>query len=235
MKKKKSIHHNGKTKCIYDTEADDRVIVEFKDTETKFDGDKKAKFKNKALLKNTITHILFEYLEGYNIPTHYDKKINDTQMLVKKLKMIPIFLVIRNVAAGSLCDRFKIQKGNILKYPVIEYYLKDDKLNNPMILESHAYAFDYATPDEMKYISRITSKINAVLKSFLERRKLKLIDYKLEFGRYKNSLCLADEITPDTCRLWHISDGGLDDKYFNLENSKAEKSYKEICDRISGN
>ena len=104
-----------------------------------------------------------------------------------------------------------------------------------MILESHAYAFEYAAPEEMKYISRMTSKINAVLKSFLERRNIKLIDYKLEFGRLRSTLYLADEITPDTCRLWDISSGTLDDTYFNLESSKAEKSYREICDRLTVN
>lgn len=233
--KGKSIHRDGKTKCIYTTDVDEQVIIEFKDADGKFDGEKKVKFKNKAVLKNTISHTLFEFLESYNIPTHYNRKINETQMLVKKLRMIPIYVIIRNVAAGTLIDRFNIDKGTVLKYPVIEYYLKDEKLDNPMILESHAYAFEYATPEEMKFISRMTSKINAVLKSFLERRNIKLIDYKLEFGRYKNTLCLADEITPDTCRLWDISDGSLDEKYFNLENNKAEKSYQEICDRITGN
>ena len=231
----KSIHRNGKTKCIYNTDVDEQVIIEFKDVDSKFDGEKKAKFKNKAVLKNTISHTLFEFLEGYNIPTHYNRKLNDTQMLVRKLRMIPIFVVIRNVAAGTLSERFQIEKGTVLKYPVIEYYLKDAKLDNPMILDSHAYAFEYATPEEMRFISRMTSKINAVLKSFLERRQIKLIDYKLEFGRYKNILYLADEITPDTCRLWDISNGSLDDTYFSLENNKAEKSYQEICDRITGN
>lgn len=233
--KVKSIHHDGKTKCIYNTDVEEQVIIEFKDTESEFDGEKKAKFKNKSILKNTINNILFEFLESYNIPTHYKRKIDDNQILVKKLRMIPICVLIRNVAAGTLCDRFKIEKGTILKYPIIEYYLKDDKLNNPMILESHAYAFEYAAPEEMKYISRMTSKINAVLKSFLERRKIKLIDYKLEFGRYKNNLYLADEITPDTCRLWDIANENLDDKYFNMENNKAEQSYQEICKRLTGN
>lgn len=233
--KGKSIHRNGKTKCIYNTDVDEQVIIEFKDADSKFDGERKAKFKKKAVLKNTISNALFEFLEGYNIPTHFKRKLNDTQMLVKKLRMIPMFVVIRNVAAGTLSERFKIEKGTILKYPIIEYYLKDEKLDNPMILDSHAYAFEYATPEEMKFISRMTSKINAVLKSFLERREIKLVDYKLEFGRYKNILYLADEITPDTCRMWDISNGNLDDKYFNLENNKAAKSYQEICDRITGN
>ncbi len=232
--KGKSIHHDGKTKCIYNTDVEEQIIIEFKDADSKFDGEKKVKFKNKGILKNTISNILFEFLESYNIPTHYYRKINDNQMLVKKLRMIPIYVLIRNVAAGTLCNRFKIEKGTILKYPIIEYYLKDDKLNNPLILESHAYAFEYAAPEEMKYISRMTSKINAVLKSFLERRKIKLIDYKLEFGRYNNKLYLADEITPDTCRLWDISNENLDDKYFNLENNKAQQSYREICNRLIG-
>ena len=143
----KSIHRDGKTKCIYNTDIDEQVIIEFKDADSKFDGEKKAKFKNKAILKNTISNVLFEFLEGYNIPTHFNRKINETQMLAKKLRMIPIYVIIRNVAAGTLCERFKLEKGTILKYPVIEYYLKDEKLNYPMILESHAYAFEYAAPE----------------------------------------------------------------------------------------
>lgn len=230
----KKIYIDGKTKRIYNTEREDQVILEFNDAEAQFDGEKKAKFKNKGELRSAISHVLFEYLEGYNIPTHYKSNINGNQMRVRKLKMIPLNVVIRNVAAGSLCERFNIEKGTSLKYPVSEYYLKDEALNYPLILESHAYAFGYATPDEMKHISRLSSKINAVLKSYMDRRRLKLVDYKLEFGRYKNYICLGDEITPDTSRIWEIENGSLNEKHFAFDNKKAEQSYKEIRDRIVG-
>jgi len=228
------IQHDGKTKCIYSTDREDQVILEFKDSEAQFDGEKKAKFKNKGLLRSAISHTLFEYLESYNIPTHYNSKINGNQMRARNLKMIPLNVVIRNVAAGSLCKRFNIKKGTSLQYPVIEYYLKDETLNYPLIHESHAYAFGLATPDEMKHVSRLSSKINAVLKSFLDRRKLKLVDYNLEFGRYRNYICLGDEITPDTARIWEIENDSLNEKYFSFDNNKAQQSYSEIHDRIVG-
>ena len=228
------VHIDGKTKRIYQADNEDQVIIEFKDAESDFDGEKKAKFKNKGALRNTISNIIFEYLEGYNIPTHFASVVSEIEMKARKLSMIPITVVVRNVAAGSLSERFKIEKGVQLKYPVLEYYLKDEKLDNPLILESHAYAFDYASPEEMKHISRLASKVNAVLKSFLERRRIKLVDYKLEFGRYKNIIMLGDEITPDTCRLWDIENGSIKDNYFLFDNSKAASSYQEIHDRIVG-
>lgn len=229
----KKLIKDGKTKRLFSAEREDQLIIEFKDVESVFDGDKKAKFKNKGALRNNISKAIFEYLGSYNIPTHFSEKVSDKEMRVRKLNMIPLIVIIRNVAAGSLCERFKVEEGAELKYPIIEYYLKNEELNNPLILESHAYAFGYATPDEMKHISRLASKINAVLKSYLERRKLKLIDYKLEFGRYQNQIYLGNEITPDTSRLWDmLEDDKLDKEHFSFENNKAEKSYQEISQRL---
>lgn len=230
----KILLNEGNSKFIHSIDDEDQVIIEFKDDESFFDGERKAKFKKKGILRNTISEVIYEYLHGYNIPTHFIEKISDSEMIVKKLEMIPISIHIRNIAAGSLCDRFNIDSGTVLNYPVIEYYLKDHDLKNPLILESHAYAFGYATPEEMKHISRLALKVNAVLKSFFDRRNLKLVDYCLEFGRTKRHIYLGDEISPDNARLWNVNDDVVDSHYFNFDNGKAKKSYTEIYHRLVG-
>ncbi len=231
----KKILHQGTTKKLFETDSGDEIILQFNDKETYFDGEKKAGFKGKGIFRSQMTSLIYEYLGSYNIPTHFVRSGNEAEILVKKLTMIPLRVVVRNFAAGSLSERFQLPEGNELKYPVIEYYLKDRALNYPMISESHAYAFGYASPEEMKYIIRLASKVNAVLKSYLDRRKLKLIDYQLEFGRFKNQLMLADEITPDTCRLWNINpDGSLDKDYFRFHGKQAKNAYEEIYSRLVG-
>ncbi len=223
----------GKTKKFYLGDREGLLILQFSDEPTSFDGEMKSKFKNKSVYKSDISEAIFEYLHSYNIPTHFSKKYADNQLQVKKLEMIPIVIVIRNIAAGSLCKRFNVKEGMLLKYPVIEYYLKTDKKENVFIHESHAYAFDYASPEEMKHISRLALKINAVLKSFFERRNLRLVDYQLEFGRYHNQIYLGDEITPDTSRIWPIENGDPHlKKRYSFKNGAAEASYKEIHERL---
>ncbi len=225
----------GTTKKVLQAETDNQVVLEFKDSKSLFDGEKRAEFKGKGAVRLALTKIVFEYLESYNIPTHWGKILGENRVQVKKLEMLPIRVLIRNIAAGSLCERFNLKAGTPLKYPVLEYYLKDESLGNPMISESHAYAFDRCSPDEMKHISRLSSKVNAVLKAFMERRKLKLVDYTLEFGRLQNQIYLADEISPDNSRLWYIEDNGaLKQNYFRLANNKAEESFRAILKHLTG-
>jgi len=227
--------YDGCTKRVLNAEKENYVILEFKDSETKYDHEKKAGFKDKGAARLALNRAIFDYLESYNIPTHCDSVLNDKCMQVKKLDMLPLKVVIRNIAAGSLCKRFQLKAGTQLKYPVLEYYLKDEELGNPLISESHAYAFGYSTPEEMKHISRLSSKVNAVLKAFMERRKLKLVDYQLEFGRLQNQIYLGDEITPDNARLWHIDENGkVKQNHFSFANSEAKKSYQEILVRLNG-
>lgn len=218
----------GKHKHLFSAEEEDQIIMRFIDSESNFDGDHKAKFKDKGVLRTGISETIFTYLDGYNIPTHLSKKISENEIRVKKLNMLPIIVVIRNIVAGSLAKRFKMEQGHPLKYPVLEYYLNVDGLDQPLIMESHAYAFDFATPEEMKHIARLSLKVNAVLKAFLERRNLKLVDYKLEFGRFRKQIYLGDEITPDTCRIWAINEGQVDAKYFAFDDGKVQKSYQKI-------
>jgi len=231
----KTVIFDGSSKKILKCDREDQIVLDFLDGESVFDNEKKAKFTKKGVLRKSITEAVYSFLNSYNIPNHFIRVENETGLRVKKLEMIPLAVVIRNVASGNLCRRFNLKEGIALKYPVIEYYLKDEELNNPFIAESHAYAFEYAAPEEMKHIARLASKVNAVLKSFLERRNLKLISYKLEFGRWLNQIYLGDEISPDTSSLWHIDDdSSLDKKYFNFENSKANEAYNEIYQRILG-
>lgn len=220
---------NGTSKDILSTQKEDEVLLSFKDSETVFDGEKKEKFKNKGAVRKSISRCIFEFLNSYNIPNHYIQDENENTLRVKKLEMIPISVVIYNLAAGSLCKRFNLQEGALLKYPVIEYYLKDGGGRELFITESHAYAFEYASPEDMKHIARLSSKVNAVLKSFLDRRRLKLVNYRLRFGKYKNQILLGDEFSPDTIRLWHIDGNNkICKNHFNFESSKAKKAYEEI-------
>ncbi len=232
---KKALFHEGKCKKLYKTDNDREIILEFTDNEAEFDGEKRLSFEDKGHLKNKISRTLFEYLDGYNIPTHFQEQAAPKALEVRKLEMIPILVHVRNLAAGNLCKKFKIKQGQPLKYPVIEYYLKDNRLKDPMILESHAYAFGYADPEEMKHIARMASKINAVLKSFMERRQLVLVDFQLQFGRYQNQVMLGDEITPDTCRIWKMEENnGNKPQILDYSNHNGRELYHEIFERIAG-
>ncbi|MBU0518936.1 phosphoribosylaminoimidazolesuccinocarboxamide synthase [bacterium] len=231
---KKELLYEGKAKRIFLTDMEDKLIQEFKDDATAFDGAKKGVIVKKGEINNAISAFLFEYLENYHIPTHFLEEISANQMLVRKLNIIPVEVVLRNVAAGSLCARYKIQEGTVMEYPILEYYLKSDELHDPMINEYHAYAFGHATPDETKAINRIASKVNAILKSFFDRRNLVLVDFKLEFGKKGTEIYLADEISPDTCRIWDKkTHKKLDKDRFRHDMGGVEKAYAELRDRIT--
>lgn len=230
---KKELLYEGKAKKVFLTSDEDKLIQEFKDDATAFDGTKKSTIANKGEINNTISSFLFDYLENYHIPTHFLEKLSATEMLIRKLDIIPIEIVLRNVAAGSLCARYKVPEGQIMEYPILEYYLKNDELHDPLINEYHAYAFGYAKPDEMQAINRIASKVNAILKSFFDRRNLVLVDFKLEFGRKGSEIFLADEISPDTCRIWDKkTHKKLDKDRFRHDMGGVEKAYQELRDRI---
>jgi len=231
--KKQELIYEGKAKRLYATTDPELLIQEFKDDATAFDGKKKAQIKGKGAINNQISAFLFQYLESYNVSTHFVKTLSETEMLIRKLEMIPVEVVMRNIAAGSLCERYGLEEGKELGYPILEYYLKNDELHDPMINEYHACAFGYATPDEMRFIGRLASKINAVLKAFFIRRDLKLVDLKLEFGRYKGKVILGDEISPDTCRLWDAKTGEkLDKDRFRHDLGGVEEAYQEIRQRV---
>jgi len=232
LKKKKKLYE-GKAKKIYSTENREQLIQEFKDDAITFEGQKREVVKGKGAINNQISAFLFNYLERFNIPTHYIKTLSPREMLIKSLEMIPVEIVIRNITAGSMVKRYGLEIGKELDCPVVEFYLKDDERHDPMINQSHIIPFGLANADEIKIIERIASKINAVLKSFFLRRQIKLVDFKLEFGRYQNKILLGDEISPDTCRFWDISTGEKSDKNpFRFDINNMENAYEGIKNRI---
>jgi phosphoribosylaminoimidazole-succinocarboxamide synthase len=232
---RKELLHEGKAKRVYLTDDARYLLIEFKDEMTAFDGLKKGSFPRKGEFNNQTSAFLFEYLESYHIPTHFVQAVSANEMLVKKLNMIPMEVVMRNIATGSLVKRYGIEEGKVLDYPIFELYLKDDTRHDPMINETHAYAFGFCTPEQMRTISRITSKVNAVLKSFFERRELILVDFKLEFGKHENDIILGDEISADSCRIWDKKSGKkLDKDRFRQDLEGVESSYEELMLRVLG-
>ena len=232
MKKKKKIYE-GTSKKIYAISNSDQLIQEFKDEAPGFDGATSGVIKGKGIINNDVSALLFSYLEGFNIPTHFVKNMGGREMLVKQLEMVPLEIVLRNIAAGSFCERYGFEQGKELISPIIEFYLKDVECQNPMLNQTHIIAMQLATIDEVRMIERMTSKINAVLKSFFSRRNFKLIDFKLEYGRYKNKIVLGDELSLDTCRLWDVSNEGKDaGDRFQIHQRLTETAYAEIKERI---
>ncbi len=232
MKKKKKIYE-GKSKKIYTLDDSDQLIQEFKDDAVVFEGNKSDMIKGKGIINKDISAYIFGYLEGFHIPTHFIKDLGGRELLVKRLEMIPAEIFMHNIAAGSLSERYGIEEGKELNFPIIEFYLKNNDRNDPMINQTHLIAFQLATQDEVRIIERLTSKINAVLKSFFLRRNLKLVDFKLEYGRYKNKILLGDEVSLDTIRLLNISSKTEPDKInFRLIPIANELAYEEIKKRI---
>lgn len=225
--------YEGKAKRLFRTDEPGLLIQEFKDDLTAFNAGKRGSVKGKGEYTCAISRLLFEYLESYHIPTHFVRQISPREMLVKKVEIIKIEAVMRNIATGSLVKRLGMQEGAVLDFPVFEMYLKDDALGDPLINEYHAYALKLAAPEEIKAIYRMTAKVNAVLKSLFDRRGMLLVDFKLEFGRDGDSLLLADEISPDTCRIWdRKTRKKLDKDRFRQDLGGLEKAYKEVLERL---
>ncbi len=228
MKKKKKIFE-GRSKKIYTLEDTDQLVQEFKDEAVAFEVTKPHQVKGRGIINKDISVYLFEYLEGFHIPTHLIKDLGGREMLIRRLEMIPAEIVMRNIVAGSLCARYGLEEGKELNFPIMEFYLKNDEHKDPMINQSHLVALQLAVPDEVRVIERLTSKINAVLKSFFFRRNLKLVDFKLEFGRYKNKIMLGDELSLDTLRLSHVvSETEPEKTSFRMVQPANEASYEEI-------
>lgn len=231
----KTLLYEGKAKRIYSiADRDDVVIQEFKDDATAFNGLKKDTIKNKGIRNTEITTILFNYLSENGIPTHFVEKISDNEMIVKKVDIIKVEVVCRNVAAGSLVKKFGFKEGTALKTPLVEYYLKSDSLGDPLFTDAHIIALGLASSNELEYIKSLTLIINELLVSFFRRRNIRVIDFKLEFGKDKQgSIILADEISPDTCRFWDVeTNEKLDKDRFRFDLGKVEDAYEEILNRI---
>jgi len=232
LKKKKKLYE-GRSKKMYAPGDTDQLIQEFKDEMPGNEGAQIQAIKGKGVINKDISSFLFEYLEGFNIPTHFIKNLGGREMVVKQLEMIPVEIVMINISAGRMSQRYGLEEGAELHSPILEFYLKDEEHYNPMINQTHIVTFQLASNDEVRMIERMTSKINAVLKSYFLRRNFKLIDFKIEFGRYKNKLVLGDEISFDTFRLWDISnEEQTDSETFRVIQGDTEAAYEKMKERI---
>ncbi|MGM0370805.1 MAG: phosphoribosylaminoimidazolesuccinocarboxamide synthase [Bacillota bacterium] len=232
---KQEMIYEGKAKKVYSTENEEQVIVEYKDDATAFDGQKKGQILDKGEMNAQISTIFFELLEENGIPTHLIEKLNETDVLVKKLDIILVEVVMRNIAAGSLAERLGLEEGTELDQPILEFYYKDDELGDPLINRYHIFAEELATEDELDEVSDLAFEINDILVEFLATKGIDLVDFKLEFGvGTDGEIYLGDEISPDTCRLWDSETAKkLDKDRFRRDLGEVEGAYHEIISRLT--
>ena len=232
MEKREKIYE-GKAKQLFTTDNPDLLVQYFKDEATAFDGKKKGIIEHKGILNNKISSRIFRMLEEKGIKTHFVDTLSDREMLVKRLRIIPVEVVIRNIAAGSLCKRLGLEEGLALKEPTLEFFLKNDPLGDPMINEYHARVFGWATDAELAQMKETAFKINRILSEFFSERGIILVDFKLEFGEHKGEVLLGDEITPDGCRLWDkTTREKMDKDRFRRDLGKVEEAYQEVLRKV---
>ena len=225
--------YEGKAKKVFATEERDELIVSYKDSATAFNGEKKGTIEGKGEINNKMSNYLFRLLEKEGIPTHYIKELNSRETLVKKVEIVPLEVIIRNVAAGSFSKKLGIVEGTPLMQPTIEFSYKNDALGDPFINSYYALALGLATQDEIDTIVKYAFAVNEVLKAKFLEVGLKLIDFKLEFGRFHKQIILADEISPDTCRLWDVqTNEKLDKDRFRRDLGGVEEAYQEVFRRL---
>ncbi|MTI46723.1 phosphoribosylaminoimidazolesuccinocarboxamide synthase [Sporosalibacterium faouarense] len=230
---KKDMIYEGKAKKVFKTDDSKRYIVGYKDDATAFNGEKKGTIVGKGIINNKMSALVFKLLEGRGIPTHFIDILNDREMMVKAVEILPLEVIVRNVAAGSLAKRLGIDEGTEMKEPVLEFCYKNDDLGDPMINEYHIKAIDLATEEQIQLIKRYSLKINEILKRFFIERNIKLVDFKLEFGTHDGEVILADEVSPDTCRLWDAdTNKKLDKDRFRRDLGDVEEAYNEVLGRI---
>lgn len=226
--------YEGKAKRVYQDEKEDQVVIYYKDDATAFNGEKKGEIQSKGVLNNSISSKLFELLQSKGIKTHYIKTISEREQICLKVDIVPLEVIVRNVAAGSMAKRLGVKEGTKLETIVYEICYKDDDLGDPLINDYHAVALGLTTFDELKNIYEITRNINDILKYFFLKQGIDLIDFKLEFGRYKGEILLADEISPDTCRFWDTkTKEKLDKDRFRRDLGNVTEAYVEILKRIN--
>ena len=231
--------YEGKAKKIFSHDDEDKVIIEFKDDATAFNALKKAKFEGKGKLNCLISARIFEHLVKKNIPTHFLGLKNENTMIASRIKVIPLEIVLRNTAYGSLCKQTTIKSGTVLAKPLIDIYLKNDELNDPLITKDRIELMNIISSKDLDIIVNLTLKINEILKSFFKNIHLRLVDFKLEFGYdFKNNILLGDEISPDNCRLWDLNQKNdtivsLDKDRFRNDLGGLIEAYNEINRRIN--
>ena len=225
--------YTGKAKSVYRTEGDSRLLMEFRDDTSAFDGRKTQALSRKGKVNNHFNAFIMKKLESAGISTHYVRVVGDNQSLVKHLDMIPVECVVRNIATGSLCRRLGVEDGIELKPPTFEFFLKNDELHDPMINEYHIRSFGWATNEEIEQMKHLTFSTNSVLVPLFRDAGIILVDFKLEFGRYENRLLLGDEFTPDCCRLWDLeTKEKLDKDRFRQGLGDVVESYEIAASRL---
>nr|WP_321265250.1 phosphoribosylaminoimidazolesuccinocarboxamide synthase [uncultured Sphaerochaeta sp.] len=233
---KRTMLYEGKAKRVYETDDKDLYIVSYKDDATAFNGKKRGSILGKGAINNKVTNHMMQLLEGKGIPTHFVEQISDTDTLVKAVKIIPLEVIVRNIAAGSLSARLGLDEGVHLSTPVLEFCYKRDDLDDPMVNNYHIQALSLATDEQVQLITDYALRINEILCSYLEDLGITLVDFKLEFGMTSSGqLLLSDEISPDTCRFWDTkTNRKLDKDRFRRDLGDVEAAYQEILSRLMG-
>ena len=227
--------YEGKAKQVFKMENLDLYRIHYKDDATAFNGEKKGTIQDKGVLNNKITSFFFTMLNEAGIPTHFVERIDDRDQIVKALDIVPLEVIVRNIAAGSMAKRFGLEEGTPLQHPILEFCYKNDDLGDPFANESQITALGWATQDQLTAIKDITMKVNDILKDFLATKKVKLVDFKLEFGTHKGHILLGDEISPDTCRFWDAdTNEKLDKDRFRRDLGNVEEAYHEMLFRLTG-
>ena len=232
MEKREELYA-GKAKSVYRTDNPDRFVLEFRDDTSAFDGEKKEQLNRKGMVNNKFNAFIMEKLEAAGVPTHFEGLLSSTESLVKKLDMIPVECVVRNVSAGSLCRRLGVEEGQELNPPTYELFLKNDALHDPMVNESLAVSFGWAAADELEQMKVLTYRVNDVLKALFDDAGMLLVDYKLEFGRSEGKIVLGDEFSPDGCRIWDKETRKKMDKdRFRQGLGEVIETYEEVGRRL---
>jgi len=227
--------YEGKAKKIFAAARPDQVVQYFKDDATAFNAEKRGTIVEKGVVNNRVSERLFLLLEEKGIHTHFIERVSDREMLTKKVTIVPVEVVVRNVVAGSLAKRLGLPVGGAIQPAIVEWYYKDDALGDPLVNDDHLRLLNVATPAVLRELRESALRVNSVLQPFFAERKMQLVDFKLEFGVYHNKMILADEISPDTCRLWDTATGeSMDKDRFRKDMGKIEEAYQEVLKRVCG-
>ena len=230
---KRDLLYEGKAKKVFQTDDPDLLLVDYKDDATAFNGEKKGTILGKGVVNNRMTNYIFKILERKGVPTHYIQELSDRETVVKKVEIVPLEVIVRNIAAGSFSKKLGIEEGFELLQPTLEFSYKDDELGDPFINSYYAIALGKATKEEIDAITRYAFKVNEVLKEEFAKAGIRLVDFKIEFRRYKGEIILADEISPDTCRLWDAeTNEKLDKDRFRRDMGNVEAAYEEVYRRL---
>ena len=231
----RTLLYEGKAKKVFATDNPDQVVQYFKDDATAFNAQKRGTIVDKGVVNNNVSERLFRLLEQAGVVTHFVERLSDRELLTKKVTIVQVEVVVRNVVAGSLAKRLGLKEGDPIEPAIVEWYYKNDGLGDPLIADEHIRLLKLATPEQLVEIKRLALQINAILRPFFQERQMILVDFKLEFGLHHGRLILADEISPDTCRFWdQTTKESMDKDRFRKDLGKIEEAYQEVLRRVCG-